>query len=735
MAIIGKIQEKGRYLLVGFVGLALLTFIFSGLQKCDSMGGPIPIGVIAGEDVDAMKYQAQLERMEIQDRNQYAQQQREYTDRDADQTADRAWAATVDEILLGKEYEALGIEVSDHELDSYLYGEDGFQLLPDIAQNFADSVTGKFNPAALQRFIEERENSKGEDLKQWNDTKEALRKQRQQEKYFQLLGQAVYVTKLEAKEEYTAKNEIKSIDFVLRSFRDLKDEDIRITDAEIRKFYDEHKGEKKYEVLAGRDVKYFDITIQPSRKDSAEFNKVLTKLKKEFTATTEDSMFVIRNTESTQRFGKTANPYRAQGDPNAKGLIYPAYMDTIFKSASTGQVVGPYSDQGKTYLAKVLGFNTQSLSARHILLPAQKTDAAASAKQKKVADSLATLLNTDKTRFEEFVKTYSSDQGSSQNGGKYEDFSKDEFVPEFSDFVIANPVGKIGVVQTDYGYHIIEVLGKKDARIPLLAVVEKTLLPSQDTEMELNDKAHDLLFKFEKKISSLSDPLARINMFDTLAKKEGYFARPVRMLDESPKVTGFNTKLAEQKIIALAYGDEPEVGTMCSSPISDKGRYIIAMVSSIRKEKGEPSFEDAYLTMRAEAIKEKKANKFLAQIGSTRNLEQLAKKGNTTVNSAEITFANPSIQGGGYEPEVIGSLFSGLKDGQTTKPLVGNTGVYVVRINKTKKAPAAQNYDSDRMQMIAQARGGLQSSIRSALQKKAEVYDNRELSRLNIRRD
>jgi peptidyl-prolyl cis-trans isomerase D len=651
MAIIGKIQEKGRYLLVGFVGLALLTFIFSGLQKCEATGGRIPIGTIGGDEIDVMKYQANLERMEIQDRNQYAQQQREYTDRDADQTADRAWAQTVDEILLGKEYEALGIEVSDHELDAYLYGEDGFQLLPDIAQNFADSITGKFNPAALQRFIEERENSKGEELKQWNDTKDALRKQRQQEKYFQLVGQTVYVTKLEAKEEYTAKNEVKSIEFIVRNFRDLKDEDIRITDAEIRKFWEAHKGEKKYEVLPGRDVKYFDIAIKPSRKDSAEFNKVMTKLKREFATAPNDSMFVMQNSE-TRFFSSTHQAtFRPQGDPKARqGMTYPPFMDTVFKTASIGQIVGPYNDMGKTRLAKVLDFNTKVLKARHILIAAQKGDDKKIASAKKLADSLVKIINKD--NFAEYVTKYSEDPGSKATGGVYEDFMDYEMVEPFADFASEKPIGTIGVVQTDFGFHIMEVMDRKEVKYPVLALVEKTLLPSQETEMELNDKAHDLLFKFEKKISALSEPLAKINMFDTLAKREGYFARPVRMMDESPKVTGFNTKLAEQKIIALAYGDEPEVGTLCSSPINDKGRYIIAMVSSIRKEKGEPSYEDSYLTMRAEAIKEKKANKYLAQIGSVRNLEKLAKKGNTTVNSADITFANPSIQGGGYEPEV-----------------------------------------------------------------------------------
>jgi peptidyl-prolyl cis-trans isomerase D len=735
MAIIGRIQEKGRYLLVGFVGLALLTFIFSGLQKCETSTGEIPIGTIGGDDIDAAAYERNLKLAEQQDMMQYQQQGREYTDRDRDQSADRAWAATVSEILLQKEYDALGIEVSDQELDAYLYGEDGFPLLPDIARSFADSLTGQFNSAALDKFIESKENSKDpEEINQWKETKDGLRKQRMQEKYMQLIGQTVYVTKLEAKEEYKAQKEIKSVSFILRNFRDIKDEDIHIKDSEIRAFYDAHKDEKKYEVMAGRDVKYFDIAIQPSKKDSNTFYKELNVLKKAFAASTDDSMFVVTNTKSTVRYNKVANPYRMDSDPNAKGLTYPALMDTVFRAASVGQVVGPYDSQGKTYLAKVLGFNTQSLSARHILLPAQKTDAKGSAAQKKIADSLAVLLNADKTRFDEFVMTYSSDDGSKQKGGKYDDFAKDEFVPEFSDFVIANPVGKIGVVQSDFGFHIIEVLGKKDAKIPLMAVIEQTLEPSQITKDDLSNKAYDMLNRYQSKIAAKTDVLAKLSLFDTLARRDGYFARPVRILDESPKVTGFNTKNAEQKILALAYDPDVEVGMMCSSPIVDEGRYIIAMVASVREEKGAPTYEDAYNTMRLEAIKEKKANKYIAQIGKVRNLEKLAKKGNTQVASAEITFASPSIQGGGYEPEVVGSLFSGLKDGETTKPLIGNAGVYVIRINKTIKPATATNYDAERTQMLAQARGSMQSTLVSALQKRSEVLDNRALRMIGLTR-
>lgn len=733
MAIIGKIQDKGRYILIGFVGLALLTFILSDLTKCS---GPKTgnLGTIDGEVINTEKYNQKLVEFYQADSMRVVQQEgRLLNEQEQEQVRDKAFQATVDETILTKEFDALGITVSDQEFDDYLFGENGFTLMSDVEASFKDSVTGQFNRKAFERFLEERDNAKDPAaLKQWETQKKQIREQRRNEKYFQLLGQGVYVTKLEAKHEYLAQKEMKSVSYVVASFRDIPDETVKITDAEIRAFYDEHKNEAKYKQLPGRDVRFFDIALRPSSKDSLKFNTDLNNLKREFQNSKDDSAFVALKTGGQMRFPKKGIPYRMQGDPNAKGQTYPAFMDTVFKTAGAGTVVGPYSDQGKTYLAKVQSVDNQSMSARHILLPAQKADKTGSAAQKKIADSLAAILNADKTRFEEFVTTYSTDQGSKAKGGKYDDFSKNEFVPEFSDFVIANPVGKIGVVQSDFGFHIIEVLGKKDAHIPVLIVLEKTLAPGEETESDLKDEAYDLLYKIEKETSKKEEAYAKLNLFDTIARDAGYLARPVRMMDEAPRAQGFITRQAENKIIALAFNDDAEVGDLCSSPIMDGDRYIIAIVSSIRKEKGAPAFEDVFDRMRTDAIKDKKAKMLVKKIGQTRDLNALAKKFNTSVSSEEVAFGNPSLQGGGYEPEIIGSLFSGLRDGKSTLPLVGNSGVYVFKLNKTIKAPAAANYDAERDQLTSRQRSGLQQEAMMALRKKEQVYDNRILSDLGI---
>lgn len=124
----------------------------------------------------------------------------------------------------------------------------------------------------------------------------------------------------------------------------------------------------------------------------------------------------------------------------------------------------------------------------------------------------------------------------------------------------------------------------------------------------------------------------------------------------------------------------------------------------------------------------------MAKMKDAKKVEDLAKDGKTTVQTAEITFANPQITGAGFEPEVVGSLFSGLKDRQTTKPIQGKQGVYVVRIDKTIKAPSTSNYNVERDQMIATAKARVKNEATKALVEQANVIDNRRFYNIGIRR-
>ena len=502
----------------------------------------------------------------------------------------------------------------------------------------------------------------------------------------------------------------------------------------MKAYYEEHKDDKKYENRsASREVRYFDVVVNPSKYDSIRFNREMNVLKKEFTSTPNDSLFVLKN--SSIPFYSSAKIATAVPEDNEKAQkmqSYPKYMDTIFKAASIGQVVGPYDSRGNVVISKVIGFTPSRLKARHILISTnQSKDKKVIAEKQKIADSLVKLVNKD--NFTEFVMKHSEDPGSKQTGGVYDNFLEADMVAEFSTFCATKPVGTIGVVKTEFGFHIIEVMERDASTYPVLASVAKTFKASQETADRKDSEVYSLLYKLDAKLSKIEDIRKKLAMFDTIAQQAGYFVRPISIMEEAPKLYGFTTTLAEDKILKLAFNDEAKVGDMTTAPIKDKERYIIAIVSSIR-EKGAPSFEDAEIVMKRDMIEEKKAKRFTTLMSKDKALKAIAKRSRTDVMKAEVTFSNPQITGAGYEPEVVGALFSGLKNGQTTLPIKGKLGVYVIRIDKTVKAPSAANFNAERDQLLQAARGSMQGQVLNGLKKKAEVMDNRRFLKAGIRR-
>lgn len=735
MALIGKIREKSGLLII-VIGIALFAFIMGDWQRMtEGSEDQIGYGTVYSEKVDFKAFEEASEKFQEQDRMQFAQQQREYTQKDQDASVDKAWSYVIETTIFEKEYQALGIEVSDSEFDSYLYGRDGFPVMQELAQGFTDSLTGMFNAKLLEKRIEEMETSEDPKVqKQWEDSKKYYTDRRKQEKYFALLGQGVYVTKLEAEEEYFAQKEVKSISYVVRRYSEINDEDIKISDEEMMKYYESHKNDKKYENRsASREVRYFDVLINPSKSDSIKFNRTMTELKKGFAAASNDSLFVMQNSDIkvySSAKNATAVP---EGHEKAQNMqSYPKYMDTIFKTASVGQIVGPYDSKGSVVISKVIAFTPTRLKARHILLSTnQSTDKKIIAAKQKMADSLVKLLNKD--NFKEFVTKFSDDKGSVPQGGEFDNFLEADMVPEFATFCATKPIGTIGTVKTMYGIHIIEVMDRDASTFPVLASVQKSFKASQETVDRKESEVYNLLYKLESKISKQTSIKKKIELFDTIALKAGYFVRPLSIMEEAPKLYGFDTPFAEDKILKLAFSEESVVGNLTTAPIKEKNRYIIAIVSSIR-EKGVPTFEDAELVMKRDLLEEKKAARLTNSLLKDKSLDAMAKRANMDILKAEVTFANPQITGAGYEAEVIGAVFSGLKDGQRTLPLKGKMGVYVIRIDKTIKAPAAANYNMERDQMLASLKGNLQGQALNGLKKKAEVMDNRRFLKAGIRR-
>jgi peptidyl-prolyl cis-trans isomerase D len=725
MAIIGKIREKS-WVIVAFVGLALLTFIFADYFKGGPSNEGTGLGTINGKTIDPTEFEKYEYFQVMNDSKQMQQQGKEYTEEDKKQSTERAWLQTTQTLVLADEFEALGIECKESEMYDQLAGKNGFPINPEIAKSFVDSTTGKYNPDLLLKVLNEKDNDTSQQrLQEWQIEKIQRIDYRRTEKYMQLMTLGAYTTTLEAKEEYNAKMANKEISFVVSDYSRITDKEIKITEAEILACYDLHKGEKKYESKAGRNVNYFDINIVPSKADSIAFNGNQAKIKMEFANSIDDSAFVMKNSQ-VKNYNSKNNYYRVEGtegvDPK---MTYPKYLDTVFKRASVGQVVGPYNVGENVCISKFLGFNTKEAKVRHILIKAERKDLTAVAKAAKQADSIISILN--KANFDALCTKFSGDPGSKDKGGVIDWFMDNgQMVPEFAKYAMNEPVGKFGKTQTDFGFHIMEVLERRQTA-PSLALVQLKFVPSAATLSAIGSKANSLLYKISNKLDKISDPYKKVAEFDSIAKREKYFSRPVRILTEKPEVQGFANTYSEDKILNLAYDSEAKVGTLISAPFKDEKRYILAIVSSIREE-GIPIYQDVYDQMKAEAIKGKKAKRMINELKNIKSLDQLAAKVKGQVKTGSVKFSSPSIDGGGYEPEIVGALYSALaKPGKLFPAFTGNAGVYFIMITKSTKATPTATYKVEQKEMYTQLKGNMQGSLSSALMKLKNVKDTRRI--------
>jgi len=734
MALIGKIREKS-WLLVSIVGLALFAFILSDYQSWFGQPAQVGYGTVDGENVDFRVYELAVENFKRNDETEAQRNQRPYGVKEQLNSENNAWSAIVDSMILQKEFDALGISVSEREFEAYLYGHEGFTVQSDFATTFVDPQTGLYSEQLLRKRIEELKNSTNADEQRtWEQVKNSLTTQRKQQKYFQILEQGVYVTNLEAKEQYIAEKRTKNISFVIRRFSEVPDTDITISDEELKKYYEENKNDVKYTVKSNsREIKYFAIDINPSKEDTMSFNNEIENIKVNFaqqTTISQDSIFVSRNSELPRYLPRVA--YRSENaQQKHQDFTYPANMDSVFTNATIGTIIGPYQDKGKYRIAKVTSTNNQLYSVRHILLGAQRSDTVAVAKKIKQADSLLAVLTPD--NFESHVRRYSEDgQQSIDNGGKYENFVYEQMVPEFSNFAHDNPVGTINRVQSDFGIHIIEVLEKTPGIG--LAIIEKTFRPSANTLDDINMLANDIVAELVDSVDRKTTVKEKIEIFDTLAQRKGYFPMSLSIDEKNLFVSGMKTPLAEDRMIALAFNEKNKDGEVSLSPIKDEDRYLIAMLA-VKRQKGTPSFETVEEAMRRDFMNDKKADVLTIKL-TGKKLEDIASKNELQVQTGDITFNNASIPNGGYDPEVVGTLFSkGIKDGATTLPLKGRNAVYVVRVNKTTSEPATESYDTEKQSLKNQVTGMmLQSNAISALREKANVVDNRRFLRIGIRR-
>lgn len=697
MAVLSKIRQRSL-LLILVIGFCLLAFIVGDIINSGGFGVTRNIGSVNGKDIPVQEFLQQVN--EVQARQQGIS---------STQAANAVWNQEVENVLFEERYEKAGLRVGrDHVFN--VYAQD-----PQVAQNpqFLNAL-GKFDKAKFNEFLV---NMKTTNPAQWQmieKNKGLVENAAKKQLYVNMLKAAFFSTDLDGKAKYKMDSDKAAFDYVYVPYSTINDDQVKVSDEEITAFM--KKNEKKYKAEASRDIEFVLIENKPSAADEAEMKNEINSLlapKVEFNSATQanDTVPGFANVTNVEEFVNKHSDIKFDTTYVTKKQLPLEFAEQIY-SLGKGQVFGPYIQDGYYKLTRMINKKGNATAkASHILIgyAGGKTPNPAITRTKEEAkakaDDLLKQVNANPAGFAELARTNTDDPGSAQTGGEYDNIAPGQMVKPFNDFVFNNAVGTTGVVETEFGYHVIKVTGKNEA--VQLATIAQKIEPSEGTTDGVFTKASKMEMDAETK------------PFADLAKELGLTVVPANKIsvnDENVQGVG-----SQRAIVKWIYGKDTKVGDVKKFDIP-QGHAIVRLKSI--NEKGLLPMEEAKISVLPIIRNEKKAELIRKKMEGT-TLEAVAQKtGSTVGNAVDVTLSSPVIANVGAEPKVVGKAF-GLAAGKTSGLIDGKSGVFMIRAKSVTKAPELPNYATYTTRMKGESRQQVQGRLSQALRENADIEDNR----------
>jgi peptidyl-prolyl cis-trans isomerase D len=700
MALINKIREKSGWA-VGAIAIGLGIFVVGGdLLGPNSrlLGNDANIvGEIAGEEIDYQEFDAVLQQI----KNNYENQ----TGRAANEgelalLREQAWNQLIYKIALQKEYERLGIEVTEEELYDMVQGNN---IHPAVKQAFTNPQTGEFDRNQVVQYLQNLDQMGPDARPMWTSFEQNLLSERVQSKYTNLLAKSVYITKAEAQHFYDAQNATANMKVLYVPYFTIADSTVKVTDAQLKDYFERNRA--LYKVEESRSVEYVTIPVSASKDDSTFFKEDIASISQQFATVENDSAFV--NANSDMPFDGT---YRGPGQLPAQ-LVNQMPLEK-------GKLYGPYTENGTFSLYKVTAVKSDSISsakASHILFKPENTTPEAKAAAKANAEKVLAQIKGG-ADFAQMAMQHGTD-GTASVGGDLGWFQEGRMVAPFEKAVFGNSSTGLlpNVVETEFGYHIIKITAPKTNRTYKLAAVQRSIDPSESTR----DAAYSVADELSGTSKNLEEFRANIAKNTSLVKEE------VSEIGKNNIVAGNLSNARE--LVRWTYAKDTDVGNV--SPVFEINDQFVVAVLTNKREKGYAEIADIKEELTAAVRNELKAKQIIEKLKGAKGgtLDQLAVSygPEAIIRSGDaVTLASGTVPGVGYEPVVVGKAF-GLKQGARTAPFEGQGGVAVVELVQLNKAPETNDYTAIMQQLQSSRSGTIESKAFDAIKEKAKIKDNR----------
>ncbi len=663
MATLQKIRNRGPLLLI-VIGLALLAFILGDVWRLTQPNmGMASVGSINGKNVDAQEYQAEVEKYAEIVKFSMGMQNLSETEYAA--VKDEVWNNMVRKSLIEKQAKAIGLTVTDEELQ-YVIETGSSPLLASTP--FGNEMTGEFDVDYLRSFLSsynemDRTTVPAEYLNYydnlynfWLYLEDNIKFDLLASKYMSIVENSIISNPVSQKNSYEARMKRADVQLAALPYSSVDDSEITVTKADIKKLYDERK-EMLYQIAESRDLLYIDYEIVPSQADRNALLAEVTELTEQLKGTETDYAAFVRGAASSELFSEVAKTVNA----------LPADVVARLDSVKVGEVFGPYynaSDDSYNafkVLSEVEAFDSISYSQIQVVAESEEETA-------RIADSIVDALKKG-ADFVELAQKYGQ-TGESQwlASADYEaaTYSGDNAL--YLNTLNSMKKGEVKNLAVSGGSIIIKVFDQKNKVSKYNTVIVKR---ENQFSAETSDDAYNKLSQF----------VASNNNIDSL--KANAEAAGFRLLS-SPNTNGANyyvgSVVNSHEAFRWAFeAEEDAVSTIYEA--GDANNHLLVVAVDAIHDKGYRPLEDVQTTLTIEAATEKKAEILMKKFAAANSFaDALAIEGVETDTVQFVNFSTPAFVSLTYANEMnLGASVMNLQREEMSAPIKGEGGVYVAQ--------------------------------------------------------
>ena len=665
------------------IGLGMFAFLagdFFSSMNGGASGSNI-VGEVGGTTIDIQEFNNRVE-------TSFNNQRQSNPNINIDQVRSSVWNQIVRDEIFNKEFEKLGLVVGSDEIFDMIQGEN---VYPTIQQTFINPETGEFDRGRLLQYLKEDidNDETGDARARWAQFEKAIIKERLTSKYNSLIAKTLFVSNWESEINANFINETRNVSYISIPFKTIADSLVKVSDSELLAYMKSNSDDYKQE--ASRDIEYVVFDVNPSADDRIAAQNWINDIKADFANTKDDQNFVNKNSDAP-----LTNLTFVKKDALNKET------ESLF-DAAVGTVIGPFEQgRNKFRLAKLVETQNRpdSVKARHILL--STPDAM------ERIDSIKNLIENGAS-FAKLAKDLSEDTQSALEGGNLGWFAEGRMVAEFNEVCFSANKGDLETVVTQFGVHLIEVVSKsKLSKKVKVALLDRDVLPSNQTYQTVYTQAGKFAAENDND-EEFNESSVNQNLTKRIADN---------LTSNSTVIAGLQNSRP-----LIKWANEASLGTV-SQVFEFDNKFVVATLVKIRKE-GLQDVDEVRAQVETIVRNQKIGEMLLDQLFEASNLQTISTEYGVDVNTVnDISFSTTQVPVLGQEPSFVGACFS-VDQGQTTKPFLGKSSLFVVNVDKVNESNAENLVSPE--SLLSTLRNKTNFQIYQSLEALTDIEDNRSL--------